>query len=116
MLDRPVLARCVHPLEHDEDAALALGPEALLERGEAPDVGRDLGRRAVLVVPEGLAGVEGAEAHPCPGPYDELVAKGFLGRAPGRHGIDSDTERRPEPSLGPRSVAGFPATVHGTIG
>ena len=75
VLDRAVLAGRVHPLEDDEDPSPALRPEALLELGEAADVGGDLGRRAVLVVAEGRAGVERADVHLRAGANDEAVAE-----------------------------------------
>jgi hypothetical protein len=40
--DRAVLAGRVDPLEHDEDAALALRPEAILQVGQPFETGGEL--------------------------------------------------------------------------
>jgi hypothetical protein len=62
LVDGPVLARGIDSLEDDEDRALALGPEPVLEVPEAVELFRQGGRCRLLVPAEGLAVVAALEA------------------------------------------------------
>lgn len=82
MLDRPILAGRIEPLQADEERAPPLHVKHLLQIGEPLAVLLDLGGRrlrALVVILEG--GVEVGEPHPCAGPNAESFQI-VHGRAP----------------------------------
>ena len=73
MLDRAVLAGGVDSLEDDQDAMLALGPEAVLEVRQPGEPKLELLGGGLLGVPVGCRRIDAGELDPRPGTYPECL-------------------------------------------
>ncbi len=75
LLDRAVLAGGIDALEDDEDRTFRLGPEPVLEVGQAVELARGGGLGTGLVPAEGLAEIALGETDSRPGVDAELAAE-----------------------------------------
>ena len=96
VLDRAVLPRGVHALEHDEHRVAALRVEDVLELRQLLDVARQRGARRLLVsVLAGVSGIDAGESHRSARP-DTVVGHGRSQR-PGKTSSSAAPSTEPQP-------------------